>query len=165
MNSRGFTLIELLAVLLIGGLIAGVATWHAGALLQATEAKDAIEELKQCDRLARQMSQSRRDPMVVEIATGFIRVASTSNDQVIARRPIRHWTLRSVKQFQADKVEENTSVRFDAGGRSPTYLVELERAEQRRWVLFPGGGGAAVEFANPNDATQAIQSLQRLLAH
>lgn len=165
MNPRGFTLIELLAVLLIGGLIAGVATWRAGALLEATQAKDAIEELKQCDRLARQMSQSRRDPMVLEIASGFMSVSSTSNDQVIARRPMRHWTLRSVQQFAGGKAEENASVRFDATSRSPTYLVELERAEQRRWVLFPGGGGAAVEFANPNDATQAIQSLQRLLAH
>ncbi len=143
MNCRAFTLLELMAVIAILGLIGSAVSVSLTDAAARSRVQTTIQQIQsfdaQCRRLARTHGGGEATFDTYENTALF---GSTEGvDSLSSIRRVFASSIRSIDVIgQTVQIE---SVRFAPNGSSPSYIVELDLADERntRRLLFAGGTG------------------------
>ncbi len=165
MRRRGFTLIELTMVLLILAVIAAGATLRVQAPLTTARAGEAVDRIRQFDRLTRAAAyrQDRPLSLIVDLSAGKLErtdEAGRSVDggplQLGGRCKIARVLVRG-RQRSAGRVTVPCSRR----GLTPSYALAVDIDGRRQWLLFAGLTGEMIQVADETQAQEILAAAGR----
>ena len=146
---RAFTLIEMIAVIVILALLSTAAAMSFSRPLQATRARDAVNQICALDASARQAARRFGKP---------VQIIFDLADHTIQRRERDAITFSSALPAGGKIDEIRTSARREslgevfidcsASGMSRTYAVHVVGPQLDRWVLFAGLTGQITQITD-----------------
>ncbi|MFP4354512.1 MAG: prepilin-type N-terminal cleavage/methylation domain-containing protein [Phycisphaerae bacterium] len=168
---RGFTLIEVMAVVMVLAVLAGAAAWTMTEQLRSRRSLTAIEQLTGADRTARLAARSNGGStrLEIDLDAGLSVRYDQPEGALAARRahPIQlpdGTEMRRVwLHLPSGKVEVRhgrVSIPYSTEGSSPTYAIELARADQAQWLVVAGLTGQTFL----QQETHHVEALFTLLA-
>lgn len=154
----GFTLIEVTAVVLIMGVMAGLAGMSLlGALDQAT-LDDVAARIVAADTLTRQRAMRSGQPIYLHFITEQHELHCRQGEA--RSTPVAHWPAKYSVELIMLATDEG-DIRINRSGRSGSYIVRVSDPSQRsRWIVVCGLTGERGVFADE----QAVRDIQAIWA-
>ena len=165
MRRRGFSLIELTMVLLILAVIAAGAALRVQAPLTTARATEAVDRIRQFDRLTRAAAyrQDRPLSLIVDLSAGRLERTdqagrSVSGDplRLDGRCRIARLLVRD-RALSAGRVVVPCSRR----GLTPSYALAVDTPGRRQWLLFAGLTGEMIQVADERQAEEILAAAAR----
>jgi prepilin-type N-terminal cleavage/methylation domain-containing protein len=153
----GFTLIEVMAVIVIMGLLAGVAALTFARPLAASRARNAQDQILSLDSSARQFA--RRFGRPVEVAFDFATqtIARRERDEIVfsARLP-GGCRIEEIRVNGRDESLGEIAIPISSNAMSQSYAVHLVGQDLDRWLVVAGLSGQVTQI---NDVATLDQIL------
>lgn len=154
----GFTLIEVIAVVVILGMIVGIASMNLRGHVNRAKMIQAVGLIQEADRFAR--SIARKEHVAHEITlyrkSRTIRVRST--DASSAKPTARTWKLPSgiamsaIRDSQGISTSNEKQIMISANGTSPMYAIGLVGVNPNAsWLVTLGFSGQQIRMENEAD--------------
>jgi prepilin-type N-terminal cleavage/methylation domain-containing protein len=158
-SRRAFTLIETVAVLVILGMIAGLAVVSLQGHVKKARFQQALEQLDQADRFARSLARKESLPHELtfdfaknHISLGWLPVGSTFI------KPIRTWRLPTgvklaeLKAHAGSQTRSKGKINIASNGTTPMYAVKLRQGTQlSKWWVCLGFSGQTIRIDKDNE--------------
>jgi type II secretion system protein H len=151
-RSPGFTLIELIAVLVIIGLIAGVAGLSLRAPYTEARLEHVVAQIEQLDATARSRAArtGRPQQLVIDRRAGRFRLLDPDRAGV-GESVVQLPDFLDIERMASSAVDAGAgprSIDYTPAGASPTYAVALRGPGKRETILVVAGWTGQVTRAS-----------------
>jgi prepilin-type N-terminal cleavage/methylation domain-containing protein len=158
LKRHAFTLIEVIAVVVILGMLVGVASMNLRGHLNRIKMIQAVGLLEEADRFARSIARKEHLPleMTFNRKSSTIRVRSAAGS---ASKPIsRLWklptgiTISKIRDAQGSNESHEKQIVISANGTSMMYAIGLVGTNRSAtWLVMLGFSGQLVRMENDAD--------------
>lgn len=158
-SAAAFTLIEVTAVLVLAGVLAGVAAVSLAGPRHRAVAADAVGQVSFADAQVRHLALTtdRAAALVLDLATGRVSRSSADEANPVTLADLPAGVAIARVRIGADVIAAGTArVPVSAAGRTPSYAVGLTTPAGPRWVVFAGLTGQATAVADESEADAAL---------
>ena len=159
----GFTLIEVIAVVVILGMLVGIATMNLPGHVNRAKLIQAVGLLEEADRFARTIARKEHMPleMTLNRKSRTIRVRSIDAS---ASKPIsRLWkfpsgiTVNGIRDSQGSNASNEKQIVISANGTSTVYAIGLAGTNRKAsWLVTLGFSGQQIRMENEADVVAML---------
>jgi prepilin-type N-terminal cleavage/methylation domain-containing protein len=157
-KQAGFTLIEVIAVVVILGMLVGIASMNLRGHVNRAKMVQAVTMLEDADRYARAFARKEHIPLEMTLSRKTRTISIRSSDSSASKKPVRSWKLPSgismnrIRDSQGLVEANEKEISISANGTSPMYAIGLAGANRNAsWLVTLGFSGQHIRLEKEAD--------------
>lgn len=166
MNHRqsGFSLIELIVVLTISSIIIGAVSMRWTSTFDKVTFETSVQRIIDFDNQTRRHSIVQKKPCRLKFDLQKDRISATrwSNGEPfeIIYELDEKVQLNRVNTIVSNANPQSLDIDVSPHGTSQTYYLQIQCANESRWVVIAGGSGQANEYENEHEVAEVLAAFK-----
>ncbi len=157
-KQAGFTLIEVIAVVVILGMLIGIASMNLRGHVNRAKMVQAVTLFEDADRYARALARKEHVPLEMTLSPKARTISIRSGDSSASKKSIRSWKLPSgvrmsgIRDSQGLVEANDKQIAISANGTSAMYAIGLAGANRNAsWLVTLGFSGQQIRMEKEAD--------------
>ncbi|MDZ4853063.1 MAG: type II secretion system protein [Pirellulaceae bacterium] len=159
----GFTIIELMVVVLIMGIMAGLAVLSVQGHIDRARWTQSIEQIEHLDRMGRIFARRDVSPYTLTFSRSKHKVELRATGANAPRKSLRECKLPksfSFSSFQKNQeriLGDKLEIEFSSSGQSSSYAVAIQASTgPSQWFVTLGLSGQQIRLENAKDVAALL---------